>query len=147
VKAVLLSVRPVFARSLLAGTKTAEVRRRFPDLARCTELFVYSSTPDRSVLGSIRLSGIHRTTPSEVWDSYGGEIDIARDELTRYLAGTDDVAVLSVTQPVRWPNAVPLESLRTRIGIEPPQSFRYLTQEQAESLRRLGTDIPITRAS
>ena len=30
-RAVLLSVKPQYAKALMAGTKTAEVRRRFPD--------------------------------------------------------------------------------------------------------------------
>ncbi len=135
--AILLSVRPRYARALLAGTKTVEVRRRFPDQPSGATLFVYSSTPDRAVLGTVRLEAIERPRSHDVWHLYRDEMLIGRDALTDYLTEIDSAAILRVTHPHRWTRGVSLASLRRVLRLEPPQSFRYLSVDQAAELEEL----------
>lgn len=134
-RSILLSVRPAFAHALLAGTKTAEVRRRFPAVATPATIYVYSSTPDRAVFGTIELEGIDRPAASSVWDLYRHEIQIHRQPLEEYLDNVNDAAILRVRSPIRWPKAMPLALLRSEIGLEPPQSFRYVDPAREERLR------------
>ncbi len=147
-RSVLLSVRPRFARGLLEGTKTAEVRRRFPSVPAGTELFVYSSTPIRAVLGTLILEGIDLVQASDVWAGFSDRIEIGSSELDTYLAGKREASILGVTSPDLWPNPVPLSRMRERIGLQPPQSWRYLDPEKAEVLRELGqaTVTPATQS-
>lgn len=132
-KRVLLSVRPRFARGLVAGTKTAEVRRRFPELDANTEIYVYSSSPDRAVIGVVTLSEISRIAPADVWRQFSTEIEIDETDLDDYLAGVDYAAIIRVEGAVSWDRWVPLQQLRS-LGLEPAQSYRYLTAEQATAL-------------
>jgi len=132
--AILLSVRPIFARALLAGTKTAEVRRRFPQQPAGTTLYLYSSTPDRAVLGTIRLGSIDRPSAEDVWNLYKNEIQIDEGDLATYLSQAASAAILLVTDPNPWEYPVPLESLRKNVAVEPPQSFRYLNREHILAL-------------
>lgn len=144
---ILLSVRPAFAHALLAGTKTVEVRRRFPDVATPATIYVYSSTPDRAVLGTIELEGIDRPLASSVWDLYRHEIQIHRQPLEEYLENVNDAAILRVRSPIRWPKAVPLALLRSEIGLEPPQSFRYVDSAREELLRLCADGVTSTTLS
>lgn len=132
--AILLSVRPVYAAGLLAGTKTAEVRRRFPELPSGTTIYVYSSTPDRAVLGTLSLDSVDRPAASDVWPLFNGRIQISERALQDYLTDCDRAAVLHVSQPERWDRPVPLHQLRSIVGVEPPQSFRYLSDEHRDVL-------------
>jgi predicted transcriptional regulator len=138
VTAILLSVRPTFARALLIGTKTAEVRRRFPDQPEGTELFIYSSNPDRAVVGTVQLDSIDRPQTEDVWGLYRDQIEIAEGPLNEYLDEVQSAAILRISAPRRWSREVPLAELRQRICVEPPQSFRYLDDIQARALRELG---------
>ncbi len=124
--AILLSVRPVYAAGLLAGTKTAEVRRRFPDQPPGTMIYVYSSSPERAVLGTLRLDAIDRPASADVWLRYRDRIQISRPSLEEYLSDCDEAAILQVSEPTTWQVPVSLIALREVVGIEPPQSFRYL---------------------
>lgn len=124
--AILLSVRPEFAHALLAGTKTAEVRRRFPAVRTPSTIYVYSSTPDRAVLGTVQLVGIDRPSASAVWDLYRDQIQIRRQPLEDYLQNVNDAAILRIGAPSPWRVPLPLAALRSDIGLEPPQSFRYV---------------------
>lgn len=129
-RVLLLSVRPRFARALLDGTKTVEVRRRFPDVPSGTKVVLYSSSPERAVLGTMRVRALGRMAAEDIWRNYRDEIFIEWDELSDYLNGADRSSILELESPVTWPHPVPLNSMRRMIGLEPPQSFRYLTERQ-----------------
>lgn len=133
--AVLLSLKPNFAERILEGHKTAEVRRRFPNLPPTTRVFIYASSPSRAVLGSFILDAVHVGAPSTLWDQFGARLDINREYFDRYLEGTSSGSVLEVGTAVRWEQPIPLAQLRSAVGIEPPQSYRYLNLEQAAHLR------------
>lgn len=134
-RALLLSVRPRFARAILEGRKTVEVRRRFPEVPAGTTVVLYSSSPERAVLGTVRLTRTLRVDPKLVWATYSDDIDIEEDALEEYLLGADASTVLQVEDPETWAQPVTLGTLRELIGVEPPQSFRYLALEQLDAIR------------
>jgi len=133
-RAVLLSVKPRFAHPLLLGTKTAEVRRRFPFLSSGTKVFVYSSSPDRAVIGTFVLTDVTRVDTGEVWGQHAHALLIGESELATYLDGTTEAAIVGAAHPDAWEQSMPLQALRSDVGVEPPQSYRYLTSDQVEVL-------------
>lgn len=134
-RALLLSVKPRFARAILEGRKTVEVRRRFPQVPAGTTVVLYSSSPERAVLGTVRLTRAIRVNPNAVWETYSEDIGIEEDALEDYLVGADSSTVLQVEAPESWSRPVSLGLLRETLGLEPPQSFRYLTEDQVEAIR------------
>lgn len=136
-RALLLSVRPRFARGLLAGTKTAEVRRRFPEVAEGTTVIIYSSSPEKAILGTMRTRRLVRSNAEEIWRVYSHAIGIERAELAEYLAGAKDCSVLELDTPDVWSRPVGLTELRRQLGVEPAQSFRYLNAKQLSRLQGL----------
>jgi len=136
-RALLLSVRPRFAQGLLAGTKTVEVRRRFPNIPEDTTVVLYSSSPDKAILGTVRTRRLVRSDAAEIWRNYSDAIDLSYRELADYLAGASECTVLEVDTPDLWPRAVTLAELRRHLRIEPAQSFRYVTATELNRLRRL----------
>lgn len=133
-RSVLLSVKPKHARSLMAGTKTAEVRRRFPDIASGTVIYVYSSSPERAIIGTLRSTAVHRRGPDEVWEQFKETIEIDERYLDDYLTDAEEAVIVEVSAPKPWKVPISLAQLRELIGVEPPQSYRYLTQEQVTVL-------------
>jgi predicted transcriptional regulator len=138
-RAVLLSVQPEFARTLLAGTKTAEVRRRFPDQPDGTVVYVYSSSPDKQLLGTLRTKAVHRCRPDSVWDRFRDMIGISRSYLQDYLDGAKEAVIIELGSPVKLDRPIHLDELRTHLGVEPPQSFRYLSEHQVARIDSLLT--------
>lgn len=138
-RVLLLSVRPRFARALLDGTKTVEVRRRFPDVPAGTPVVLYSSSPERALLGTMRVRALVRIEAEDIWRTYKDEISIQWDELSAYLNGASMSSVLELESPVTWRHAVPLDSMRRTLGLEPPQSFRYLTARQLSKFEAIGS--------
>lgn len=138
-RVLLLSVRPRFAQSLLAGTKTAEIRRRFPRVPEGMAVIIYSSSPEKSILGTMRVRRLVRTTAEEIWRDYSNVIGIGQAELTEYLKGASESSVLELDTPNLWSRPVTLNDLRRHLAVEPAQSFRYLTEKQLTRLEELAT--------
>jgi predicted transcriptional regulator len=138
-RTVLLSVRPRWARKLIDGIKTAEVRRRFPRLGTNIDVYLYSSSPEKAVIGKLVLGQVAHLAVGEVWGRYGDQIEISQEELNEYLAGADEAAILHVESSTAWRQSVLLSDLRGA-GIDPPQSWRYLSDEQATAVDRLAQD-------
>ena len=141
-RALLLSVRPRFARGLLAGTKTAEVRRRFPSVPDGTTVAIYSSSPEKAIIGTMRVRRLVRSNAEDIWRHYADTIDIGQAELADYLDGASECCVLEVDSAQLWTHAVGLLALRQALHIEPPQSFRYLSTRQLSRLKALGEGSP-----
>jgi predicted transcriptional regulator len=58
-------------------------------------------------------------------------------EFDDYFAGTDRAVAITVRTPRRLEVAVPLRVLRhLLLGFQPPQSFRYMSADEAETLLR-----------
>lgn len=138
-RSLLLSVRPRFAQALLGGTKTAEIRRRFPDVPAGMTVVVYSSSPEKAVIGTMQAEALIRSTAAAIWRDYSEAIALEESELTDYLDGASECSVLELSQPQLWPNPVPLDDLRRVLHLEPAQSFRYLNHRQLAKLTALGT--------
>ncbi|WP_022887475.1 hypothetical protein [Glaciibacter superstes] len=138
-RVLLLSVRPRFARGLFAGTKTAEIRRRFPDVPEGTTVIVYSTSPEKAILGTMRARRLVRSNAEEIWRNYSHVIGIEKAELIDYLHGASECSVLELDTPNLWLRPVSLDDLRRQLHIEPAQSFRYLTDKQLGRLENLAT--------
>lgn len=139
-RALLISVKPRYARAILEGRKTVEVRRRFPEVPPGTTVVLYSSSPERAVLGTVRLKQTSTVPSDRVWEMHSDAIDIAEDALGEYLDGADDSTLLEVEDPQTWARPVSLAALRTLLGLEPPQSFRYLDADQVALIATSGAE-------
>ncbi len=139
-KAILLSVKPRFANAIAAGNKTCEVRRRFPALPPGTLVYLYSSSPERKVIGHARLNTFLSRSPSDVWRHYSTEIGIDREYLFSYLDGVRAASLLFLESPQLWSRQMPLSTLRIELEIEPPQSFRYLDDARVSRLESWRSD-------
>ncbi|HWV48106.1 MAG TPA: ASCH domain-containing protein [Microbacterium sp.] len=139
-RALLISVKPRYARAILEGRKTVEVRRRFPEVPPGTTVVLYSSSPERAVLGTVRLKQTITVPSDRVWEMHSSAIDIAEDALGEYLEGAEDSTLLEVEDPQTWARPVSLTSLRALLGLEPPQSFRYLDADQVALIATSGAN-------
>ncbi|MCM3662623.1 hypothetical protein M3148_16745 [Georgenia satyanarayanai] len=134
--AVLLSVRPRFAAAIMDGTKTVELRRTRMHVREGTTVLLYSSSPTRSVLATAVLDGIEEGAPRSLWSRFKKVVGVTRDELDDYFYGTSQGYALKLRDVVVLEDPFPLEEMRRQVGLEPPQSFRYVSARQAELLTR-----------
>ncbi len=136
-RALLLSLRPRFAGALLDGTKTAELRRRRIAARPGALVILYASAPTMAIVGIGRLERTRVCDPEEAWREHSHQLGLLRPEFEAYLAGAKSACVLELHLVRRLSRPIPLASLRSSHGFDPPQSYRFVSASDSEALAAL----------
>lgn len=126
--ALLISIKPTYATSILLGEKTIELRRTKPSLALGSTVVIYASSPTMAVVGWATLSDVIEASPDYLWRKHGPATGIDRRDYRSYFDGASRAFGLRLSAPVPMDAPLPLDRLRD-LGMEPPQSWRYLSSE------------------
>ncbi len=133
---ILISIKRPWSDLILNDKKHIEIRKNIPraDVDSDITLWLYESGKDgaRKIIGNCRYFGYgnvwSKTAKSAVeWVAIEAFLD------KNYLASLTPCFGWLIGDPKRLPHAVPLSSIGL---IRPPQSWQYLTPEQADILER-----------
>lgn len=123
----LISLEERFAEGILKSTKRVELRRRPMRLEAAATIWLYVKVPVGKVVGSVQVHSLHALAPATLWRRYGDVSGLARNEFFEYFSGVERGFALVLENPVRLPEPVDLERLRTlNGGFQPPQFFQHL---------------------
>src|ERR1700735_4183949 len=111
-RALLLSVRPQFAASILDGSKTAEIRRQRPDVRPGTLVIIYATKPKGAIVGTARVSDMSPGGPDEIWERHKARVGISREYFDSYLDGAATAYALVLERVQRLVPFLTLEEMR-----------------------------------
>ncbi|NJO56799.1 MAG: ASCH domain-containing protein [Rhodospirillales bacterium] len=81
---IIISIRPEHARNIMAGRKTVELRRRFPEaLGAGGLMLIYASSPEQALVGAARIETVERMTPAGLWRAFKTKVSRPADTSTR----------------------------------------------------------------
>ncbi len=124
-----LSIRPTYISRILEGTKTVELRRRFPEAPNPqTILILYSTSPVQSIVGYARLENVVGLGLGELWAQFGKAAAVTKDEFRGYFAGADRGFALRLKGVTAFKNPIHLTDLCDEFDFSPPQSYCYWNQ-------------------
>lgn len=129
-----LSVRPRFTEAIMAGGKTVELRRSKMQATPGSQVLLYSSSPVKAVVATAVLGRIDAHGPEELWSRSGAVSAVTKAEFDEYFTGAERAYGLHLHNITSLPSPISLRELRDGLGVEPPQSFRYLTRTQVDWL-------------
>lgn len=131
---VLISIHPKYAAAIVDGSKTVEIRRRFPRMANHTRLWIYATMPIGAIIGTAYIEQIERNTPNIIWDNWGSKTGISRTIYNEYLEGVNSaVAVLLMNVSEITP--ITLTRIReVKSGFTPPQVTSRLIVDDVRNL-------------
>jgi predicted transcriptional regulator len=125
----LVSIHPRFVETIFSGRKTVELRRRFSDRAEANSLvFIYGTSPMRSLIGTARIVDVKRMPKACIWRQFGKQACVSKDEFEAYFSGIDSGYAILLDRVTRFREAIGADDLR-QFGFVPPQSFRYVPKE------------------
>lgn len=125
----LVSIRPSYVEKIIDGSKTVELRRRFPSAAAGSIALIYSSSPVQAIVGYAVIREVQRRPLRDIWSRYGQAACITRDAFHEYFDGLEEGYAIIIDRAKRFSREVTAADLRERFGFVPPQSFRYLGEE------------------
>jgi predicted transcriptional regulator len=126
-EAVVLSIKPVFARQILEGRKTIELRRSALGLHAQDVVIVYVSAPEQALGFWFRVAKVETTAVEEMWQRNHAVLGIARKDYLEYFAGSALACGFHVGELHKLEPPVSLSEIRLLVpGFVPPQSMLIL---------------------
>ena len=133
----IISIHRSYALAILAGTKTVELRRRFPNLPRGTRLWIYATRPTGAVVGVVSVMDVDRAAPATIWRKHRTGTGVNHAAFKEYFNGAQE-AIAILLMEARHVGPITTDELRRiRDCFHPPQVLTRLTASEAEALRKL----------
>jgi len=135
--ALLLSIRPKYAERILAGKKSVELRRTRPRVPQGTALLLYVSSPVKALGAISSVKFVTCAQPDQLWQNVKDKAGLTRSEFEGYFAGAEKGfaihlgAILELSPPLGLPDL-----RRLWPGLNPPQIYKYLTEQEFTLLLR-----------
>lgn len=123
---LVISVKPEFAIKIIDGTKKIELRKSAPKANKGDLVFIYSTTPEKAIIGLGFVQNIIKDNPQNIWKRYSKLLGIDRIRYNKYYIDTE-LAVGIVLSDVRGlDQKLSLSQIKTVLPtFQPPQTFRY----------------------
>ena len=123
---VLLSIKPKYAAKIVEGEKKYEFRKRIFKRKDIGQIYIYSTSPVRKIIGIITIKGILEGSTKGIWEKcsfYSGMTEeyfcYFKDKEKAFAMEIKDVKVF--TEPV--------DPYMIFDSFIPPQSFCYITED------------------
>lgn len=133
---IVLSIKPMYSEKILDGSKTVELRRRFPVAAPSGSLaYIYATSPVKAMVGIAEIRDVLRLPIEQIWTEFEKTVFIKRENFEKYFEGLEHGYALVFDDVKAFSRPLPLIELRERFGFEPPQSFLYAKRDLRSALR------------
>ncbi|OWY15566.1 hypothetical protein B6V72_03015 [Thioclava sp. F34-6] len=140
---VVLSIKPRYSTRILDGTKTVELRRRFPvQVPKGTLVYIYSTSPIRALTGTARILGVEKIDLEEMWERFSPVACIDRGDFDSYFSGLEQGIAILLGNVRPLSRAIGLSELRDRFEFAPPQSFIYANPLLREAIKNESSSLP-----
>lgn len=122
---ILLSIKPVYANSILSGEKRYEFRKtRMSDSVR--GMLLYASSPEQRIVGYVEIDEVIAESPSKIWDITKGYGGISREKFRAYFKGKKTAYALKIKKVHKLDVKInPKEIFK---NFTAPQSYMYIEE-------------------
>ena len=128
----IISIKPWHVQNILSGAKTVELRTRNISLPTGSRLWVYTTLPIGKIMLSTEIEFIDILPIEKIWNKYGRNICISKDEFDTYTKGRDFVTAIGLGNVRPLDRNICLETMREyEENFQPPQFFSRLYPDRA----------------
>ena len=140
---VVVSIRPNYAKKIMDGQKTVELRRRFPETTSTGSLaLIYSTSPVRAIVGYATIEDVKYLPLSQIWQHYSQQACIEKPDFDDYFAGLAKGYAIILSQVKVLKKQIPAATLLEQFDFVPPQSFRYIGDDHTALLKHGQFQVP-----
>lgn len=123
----IISLKPRYAKLVLSGEKTVELRNRVVRLEPGTQMWIYSTRPVARIVGVAEIGLVVHAGPSEIWRRFGAEICVDRNGFDSYVGDRERVSALVLRSVRRLGDFMTLDWIRRSArAFHPPQFYARL---------------------
>jgi predicted transcriptional regulator len=138
-KVLLISVKPEFAQKIFEGSKKIELRKCAPSVSIGDLVIVYSTLPEKAVLGTCVVAGVIKNSPTQLWRKYSSELGIDRKRYFEYFKNSETAVGIILTSIQKFEKKIHLHQIKKDYPMfSPPQTFKYFSKGQFDvALRKI----------
>ena len=130
---LLMSIKPKYAEKIYSGEKTVELRKTKPrKIHHGSPVFIYETSPVKSITGLFIVDYVYETQYC-IENKIIEKAAISEHQFARYYNQDDKIVAIHILNCTMI-DKISLDKFREELNINAPQSYRYITEEQAEKL-------------
>ena len=135
---LLLSIKPEYANKIFEGSKTVELRRVRPRLRENDIVIVYSSCPEKALIGWFEVEEIIEEHPLKLWNKVENKAGINRKSFDSYYHGASLGYGIVLKKSFPFNKPIDLEIIKEQWSeFRPPQSYHYLKISEVHILESI----------
>lgn len=120
---VLISIKPKYVNEIIKGNKKVEYRKRIfkKDV---NKVYIYSSSPEKKIIGYFKYNGYLVGTPKDIWDKTNSIGGIDKKEYFEYFKNKNEAYAVKIDEIVIFKEAIVPQDIFDKFTA--PQSYMYL---------------------
>lgn len=131
-KFLFISVKPEFAHKIISKEKSIELRKNRPNVKPGDHIIIYSTVPDKKVIGFCKIDAVIEISPEKMWLEYFDKLAIDKERFEQYYINTDIAFGIQMSSVCKLENPISLDLIRKFIpDFSPPQTYRYISYFKA----------------
>ena len=119
---LLISIKPEFVEKILSGEKKYEFRRTI-FRQKVDKVYIYSTSPDKLIVGYFDFEEVIEDTPSNLWDKFNGCGGISKESFFEYYEGKEIGYAIKIGKLHVFSKPIDVSTLK---DFRAPQSFCYI---------------------
>lgn len=132
---VILSIKPVYAQAIMSGLKKVEFRKKIFKRP-VDKIFVYSSSPEKKIIGFFTIKEIVEDEPNNLWEEFNDIGGINKDDFFAYYKEAKTGFTIIIDQVEKFENGIdPFDFFENFCA---PQSYIYLEETAATNIAHIG---------
>ena len=131
---VILSIKPIYSNAIIAGSKKVEFRKqKFKRVV--DKIFIYSSSPEKLIVGYFTFSQIIEDTPENLWNKFKEVGGITQTDFFDYYKDTNKGFSIVIDKVHRFKQGIdPIEFIE---NFSAPQSYIYVDENRLLDIAKL----------
>ena len=127
---LLISIKPKFVDKIFNGTKKIELRKAKPKAKPGDLMIIYSTKPEKAIVGICRIEAIIDSTPSAIWQEHHQDLGVDEGTFFKYYSNNKSAIGISLEKARRFKDKIPLDQAKQLFPtFMPPQTFKYFDRE------------------
>lgn len=122
---VILSIKPYYAKKILNGEKTYELRRTIFKNPNIKKIIIYASSPISRIVGEFDIEDIIHEELAQLWKTTKESSGVDKDFFDSYFKEKKKGYAIKVKSSKKYKETF---DIKERYGIVAPQSFSYVDE-------------------
>ncbi|WP_407381587.1 hypothetical protein [Methanobrevibacter sp.] len=119
---LLISIKPEFVEKIMSYEKKYEFRRSI-FRKKVEKIYIYSTAPEKKIVGYFEFTGYVEDTPNNLWNNYSDAAGISKESFFDYFKGKDTGFAIRIDNLNIFTHPIDVGTLD---NFRAPQSFCYV---------------------